>query len=123
MGGKTFDQVQGVYMLRAESVPGQRIKVQITPELHHGELRSRRVGNTQQGLFMSTVSREREVFEELALETELAPGDLLILGCLPKAKSSLGGVFHTASSGGQEERKLIVIRLLEVPKSEILAKK
>jgi hypothetical protein len=122
MGGKTFNQEQGVYMLRAEAAPGQRIKVQITPELHHGELRNRRVGS-QQGIFLSTVSREREVFEELTLQTELAAGDLLILGCLPGAKSSLGGVFHTASSGGQEERKLIVVRLLEVPKSEILAKK
>jgi hypothetical protein len=120
MGGKTFRQVQGVYMLHAESAPGQRVKVRLTPELHHGELRNRRVGSDQ-GIFLSTVSREREVFEELTMQTELAPGDLLILGCLPNAKSSLGGVFHTASAGGQDERKLIVLRLLEVPPSEILA--
>lgn len=121
LGGKTFQQVEGVYMLQAESVPGQRVKVRITPELHHGELRNRRVGSSEQGMFLSTVSREREVFEQLTLQTELAPGDLLILGCLPDAKSSLGGVFHTATAGGQDERKLIVLRLLQVPPSEILA--
>jgi hypothetical protein len=122
VGGKTYEQVQGVYILQAESIPGQRVKVRITPELHHGELRNRRVGSDQ-GIFLSTVSREREVFERLTLQTELTPGDLLILSCLPDAKSSLGGVFHTASAGGQEDRKLIVLRLLEVPPSEILANK
>jgi hypothetical protein len=122
MGGKTFQQVQGVYTLQAEAVLGQRVKLRLTPELHHGELRNRRVGSDQ-GIFLSTVSREREVFDQLALEAELAPGELLILGCIPDAKASLGGVFHTASAGGQDERKLIVLRLLEVPPSEILAEK
>jgi hypothetical protein len=122
MGGKTFQQVQGVYTLQAEAAPAQRVKVRITPELQHGELRNRRVGSDQ-GIFLSTVSREREVFEELTLQTELAPGDLLVLGGLPDAKASLGGVFHTASSGGQDERKLVILRLLEVPRSEILASK
>ncbi len=122
MGGKTFQQVQGVYTLRAESIPGQRVKMRLTPELHHGDLRNRRVGSDQ-GIFLSTVSREREVFEQLAMQAELAPGELLVLGCLPDAKASLGGVFHTASAGGQDERKLIVLRLLEVPPSEILTEK
>jgi hypothetical protein len=122
VGGKTFQQVQGVYTLRAESIPGQRVKMRLTPELHHGDLRNRRVGSDQ-GIFLSTVSREREVFEQLSMQAELAPGELLILGCLPDAKASLGGVFHTATAGGQDERKLIVLRLLEVPPSEILAEK
>jgi hypothetical protein len=120
MGGKTFMQVQGVYTLQAEAAPAQRVKVRITPELQHGELRQRRVGSDK-GIFLSTVSREREVFEQLTMQTLLAPGDLLVLGCLPNAKASLGGVFHTASSGGQDERKLVILRLLEVPRTEILA--
>jgi hypothetical protein len=122
MGGKTFVQVQGVYTLQAEAAPAQRVKVRITPELQHGELRQRRVGSDK-GIFLSTVSREREVFEQLTMQTMLAPGDLLVLGCLPNAKASLGGVFHTANSGGQDERKLVILRLLEVPKTEILASK
>lgn len=122
MGGKTFQQVQGVYTLRAESIPGQRVKLRLTPELHHGDLRNRFAGSDH-GILLSTVSREREVFEQLAMQVELAPGELLILGCLPDAKASLGGVFHTATAGGQNERKLIVLRLLEVPPSEILAEK
>jgi hypothetical protein len=122
MGGSTFEQVQGVYSLQAEAVAGQRVNLRLTPELQHGEIKLRYAGSDQ-GIMLKTPSREREVFEQLAMETELAPGELLVLGCLPDADASLGGVFHTASAAGQEERKLIVLRLLQVPPSEILAEK
>jgi hypothetical protein len=121
-GGGTFRQVQGVYALQAEAVAGQRVKVRLTPELHHGEMRLRYEGG-EQGIMLKRPSQDHEVFERLAMEAELAPGELLVLGCLPDAKTSLGGVFHTASTAGHEERKLIVVRLLQVPPSEILAGK
>lgn len=121
-GGKTFRQMQGVYSLQAESIPGQRVKLRLTPELHHGDLKQRYAGSTQ-GIFMSIPSREREVFDELAMDASLAPGELLVIGCLPAAKTSLGGVFHTATAAGKAERKLILVRLLQVPPSEILAEK
>ena len=122
LGGKTFRQMEGVYSLQAETIPGQRVKVRLTPELHHGDLKQRYAGS-QQGIFMSIPSREREVFDELSMDATLAPGELLVLGCLPAAKTSLGGVFHTASAAGKDERKLILVRLLQVPPSEILAEK
>ena len=122
LGGKTFRQMEGVYSLQAETIPGQRVKVRLTPELHHGDLKQRYAGS-QQGIFMSIPSREREVFDELSMDATLAPGELLVLGCLPGAKTSLGGVFHTASAAGKDERKLILVRLLQVPPSEILAEK
>ena len=120
-GGKTFQQVQGVYAICAEPRPGQRVKLRITPELHHGDLRSRRAGSSEQGIFMTTVSREREVYDNLMMEAELGPGEMLVLGSLPDAQASLGGVFHSATAGGVQQRKLIVVRLLRAPASEILA--
>jgi hypothetical protein len=122
VGGGNYRQAQGVYVLRAETAPGQRGKVRMTPELHHGELKMRYAGRDD-GILVQTPSRDREVFDRLALETELSPGELLVLGCLPEAKASLGGLFHTASVAGKHERKLIVLRLLQVPPSEILAAK
>jgi hypothetical protein len=122
LGGGDFQQVQGMYALEAEAAPGQRVKVRLTPELHHGEMRMRYSGRDQ-GIMLKMLSQEREVFQRLAMEAELVPGDLLVLGSLPDAKSSLGGVFHTASAAGREERKLIVLRLMQIPPSEILADK
>lgn len=122
LGGKTYRQVEGRYELRAEALPGQRVSVRLVPELHHGELRNR-VAGSDQGIFMYTPSREREAFEQLALAAELLPGEMLVVGCLPQAESSLGGVLHMASANGRAERKFLIVRLLETPPSEILARK
>lgn len=120
--GNTFRQVEGRYELRAEALPGQRVAVRLIPELHHGELRNRYSGSDQ-GKLMIIPSREREAFEQLTMSAELAAGELLVVGCLPQAQASLGGVLHTVAAKGRSERKIIVVRLLESPQSEILAAK
>lgn len=120
--GRTYRQVEAVYTLKAEAVDGQRVTVRLIPELDHGDLKNRYSAGSQ-GLFVMTPSREREVFDRLAMEVTLSPGEVLVLGSLPDAGASLGGLFHTAVSEGRQERKLILIRLLESPRSEILAAK
>jgi hypothetical protein len=120
--GSTYRQVEGRYELWARSAPGQRVSVRLIPELHHGDLRNRYSGSDQ-GALLIMPSREREAFERLAVETELAPGDMLVLGCLPQAETSLGGVLHTVTVKGRRERKFILVRAFEAPPSEILANK
>ena len=122
LGGREYQHVQGVYTLRAEATEGQRVVVRLIPELHHGEFRNRYAGS-EQGTFITMPSQERTVFDRLTMETSLAPGDMLVLACLPEARTSLGGTFHYVNSAGRLERKLILVRLLEVPPTEILAKK
>jgi hypothetical protein len=122
VGGKPLPNVHGVYNLQAEAIPGQRVHLRLTPELDYGEMRMRYSGG-EQGIMLKNLAQEREIFERLALNADLAAGELLVLGCLPDDKSSLGGVMHAAGHAGHDERKLVVLRLLEVPPSEILAKK
>jgi hypothetical protein len=120
--GKPYSEVEGRYELRAESIPGQRVAVHLIPELHHGQLRPRYRGSDQ-GQYLIIPSRERETFEWLTMNAELAPGELLIVSCLPDAKANLGGFLHTAQVEGRSERKFFLVRLLETPASEILAGK
>ncbi len=120
--GRTYRQVEAVYTLKAQAVDGQRAMVRLIPELDHGDMKNRYAGSDQ-GLFVMTPSREREVFDRLAMEVALSPGEVLVLGSMPDAGASLGGLFHTAVADGRLERKLILIRLLEAPRSEILAAK
>lgn len=120
--GQTFSEVEGRYELWAESTPGQRVSVRLVPELHHGELRNRYAGSDQ-AIFLVAPSRERESFENLTLKAELAAGDALVIGCLPGADATLGGVLHMASAQGRRERKFVIIRVFESPPSEILAGK
>ena len=48
-------------------------------------------------------------------------GELLVVGGLSDATGSLGHAFHAESQRGPAELKLILIRLVEIPGSEILA--
>ncbi|MEM8944285.1 MAG: hypothetical protein AAGD11_03805 [Planctomycetota bacterium] len=118
--GRSYEQVQAVYTMRAQAIAGQRIRLRLVPELQHGELRNRYAGSDQ-GIFLVTPSRERELYDELELSTEMAPGELLILSGLPDASGSLGHAFHAESQRGPAELKVVLIRLVEVPGSEILA--
>jgi len=118
--GKTLAQAEAAYSLQAELTDGQRVALRLTPEIHHGELRNRYTGGDQ-GIFMMTPSREHKVYNDLRIHVKLAPGELLVVGCLADAPGSLGHAFHTVRQQGQLEHKLLLIRLLQVPPSEILA--
>lgn len=118
--GRSYEQVQGVYTLFGEAVPGQRVRVELTPELQYGELKNRYTGSDQ-GIFVLTPSRERRVFEQLKMSASLAAGEILLVSGSDDASGCLGHVFHALQQSGRTERKLILIRLLQTPESEILA--
>lgn len=118
--GRSYEQAEPVYALRAEAVAGQQIAVQLVPELHHGELRNRYAGSDQ-GVLVMSMSRERETFDGLTMRARLAPGEMLLVSCLPDVSSSLGHAFHAQDYRGPQEHKLVLIRLLQIPGSEILA--
>ncbi|MCA9229043.1 MAG: hypothetical protein KDA57_00210 [Planctomycetales bacterium] len=118
--GRSFQQVQAVYSMRAEPMPGQRVALSLIPELHHGEMRNRYTGS-EQGIFLITPSREQETYEQFELAAELSAGELLVVSCLPDSPGSLGHAFHAIDRAGATEHKLLLVRLLQVPGSEILA--
>ncbi len=118
--GKSYDEVQGAYSLCAETLPGQMVEVQLIPELQHGEFRNR-YGGSDQGAFVVTPSRERQVFDQMKMTVTLAAGEMLIVTGVPETPGSLGSAFHAERRAGVAEQKLILVRLLQVPDSEILA--
>lgn len=122
LSGNEYRQVEAVYSLKVTPQTGQRVRLSVTPELHHGELRNRRMGSDK-GIFLMIPSRERESFSRLRISAEIAAGEILILGGLEDAGSSLGNAFHVAETSGTPQSKLILVRLLQVPPSEILAER
>ena len=112
--------MEPIYSLRAKASPGRFVEVFVTPELHHGNMRNRYSG-AEQGIFMITPSRDRDPFDNLMIHLPLAAGELLVLSAIPEADASLGHAFHKVGVAGRQERKLILVRPLQVPASEILA--
>ncbi len=118
--GRSYQQAEAAYNFRAAAVTGQQVQLELAPELQHGEMRNRYAGGDQ-GIFLMTQSRERESFDRLAMRTQLAAGEIFVVGCLPDVSGSLGYAFHTEDFRGPSELKLVLVRLLQVPHSEILA--
>ena len=118
--GRSYHQAEPTYSLLAQAISGQRVVLQLIPELQHGELKNRYAGGDQ-GIFLMTQSREKESFDKLTIRSELAAGEMLLVSCLPDVSGSLGHIFHAQDLRGPLEHKLVLIRMLQVPGSEILA--
>lgn len=120
LGGKTYQQAQAIYALRVDPRPDRTALVELTPELHYGEPKFRITGG-EDGILRQASLRERKVFEQLRLSVRLAPGEMLVIMCLPDAGSRLGHYFHSVDSADGPQQKLILIRLAEVPPSDTFA--
>lgn len=104
--GETFENSQ--CLLAATTWPrgDGRVKLSLVPELKHGEVRNRYVG--QEGRFLIEAGQEQKVFNSLRLDCELAPGETLAIAATPELKSLGSQFFADAASG---ERRLVLIRL------------
>ena len=114
LGGRTFHQAQAIYALEVDPQPNQTARVELTPELHHGQPRIRWTSGDS-GILRQAPLREREVFDRLRMDVTLAPGEMLLLMSLPDAGSRLGECFHTVDAMEGREQKLVLVRLAEVP--------
>jgi hypothetical protein len=120
LSGGPYQQAQAVYALRVDPQPDRTVRVELTPEIHHGAPRVRWTGGDD-GILRQAPLRDHEVFDRLRLAVRLSPGEMLVLMSLPNAGSRLGHYFHAVDSADGPQQKLILIRLAEVPPSDTFA--
>ena len=108
LSGQTYGQAQGMFAVKSYPRPDGRVRLELVPELHYGQPRQRWVAG--QGMMRLETGRSRQVYDDMAMTTELAPGAMLILSSLPNRQGSLGHHFFT-DDGERLEQKLLVIRL------------
>ena len=87
-----------------------RVKLAVTPELEHGEMKNRWGGG--EGMLIQQASQDRLVLDRLRLETMLMPGQSLILSTTTEIKG-LGEYFFSQQSGGIVERRLLLIHFTQ----------
>lgn len=118
--GRSFEGAQGIYALEASHTPEGRAKIDLIPELHHGQAQMRYVP-LGPGAVTQKLQREIEPFEELRTKVELAPGEMLVVTSLPGCETRLGSLFHHTSEAGSKQQKYLLLRLSQVPESQALA--
>jgi hypothetical protein len=110
LGGQTYTQAQAVLAVKTDPQADGRVRVELVPELHHGEPRQRWV--VEQGMWRLEAGKRRRVFKEMGLAATLSPGCMLLVGSLPDRRGSLGHHFFT-EDGGQLQQKMLVLRLAQ----------
>jgi len=119
--GRTLPKAQGVFGLTVRPGTYGGVKIRLVPEVHFGEPRIQPIAT--QGMLRWESQRDRIVLEDLVIETELTPGDLLVLTSLPNCPGSLGNRFLTVTAQGKLEQKIIVIRLSQTQTSPLFAER
>jgi hypothetical protein len=123
VSGRTYPQAQGILGAKAQALGDRRVKVQLTPELHFGEPRQQWVSDD--GMLRPQAGKPKRVFDGLALEAALAPGQMLVLTCLPDQPGTLGQYFFTeplntsSAEDPQMQQKLTVVRLADTRYSDL----
>ncbi|HUT10653.1 MAG TPA: hypothetical protein VMY42_09155 [Thermoguttaceae bacterium] len=108
--GQTYSKAQGILAVETFPQHDGRVRVELTPEIHHGEMQQRWVG--KQEMLRLEASRHRRVFEDLGISATLSPGSVLVVGSLPDRVGSLGHHFFTEGDNHREQ-KLLVVRLAQ----------
>jgi hypothetical protein len=116
--GGTFEDAQCVFGLRTFPQGDGGVQLELIPEVQHGPLRQKWVG--QEGMWRLDADRERKVFSQLRTEAVLSPGQTFLLTCTADGKG-LGGQFFTEDASSGPVRKILLIRLAQTQLDELFA--
>ncbi len=117
ISGQTYNQAQGIFAAKALPQPDGQVRLELVPELHHDQPQQRWVGD--HGVLRLDASRPRQVYDDMTIKADLAPGAMLILSSLPNRQGSLGHYFFTENSA-RLEQKLLIVRLSQTQHDGLL---
>jgi hypothetical protein len=116
--GETFHQAQCVLEIRTYPQGDGRVRVQLTPEIQHGHLRSQFVGHD--GSWLINNDRETRSFDSLAMEVLMTPGESLVLSCTADVKG-LGQHMFVDGKRDSDTQYLVLVRLAQTQFDDLFA--
>jgi hypothetical protein len=116
--GHQLADAQCQLALKAYPQGDGRVKLDITPEVEHGQLKSQWVGT--EGSLMQRVGRDKLVFDRLRLEVMLTPGQVLLVSNTAEIKGP-GEPFFAEAAGGTVERTLLLVRVVQTQIDDLFA--
>ena len=75
--GRTFRDAQCVFMLKTFPLSDGRVRLQLTPEIHHDSPRPEVIAET--GIWRFDTSKKREINSSLQIDAVLSPGESLLI--------------------------------------------
>ena len=121
VGGRVYHKAQGVFTLKTFPEPNGTVRLELVPELQYGEPRLRRI--VSEGMIRMEPGRDKKTFDELTINAQLAPGQMLVLTSRPERTGSVGHKFFSEQASEQRIQKLIIIRLAQAGADPLFAER
>ncbi|MDX1947459.1 MAG: hypothetical protein SFU86_18805 [Pirellulaceae bacterium] len=116
--GNDLREAQGLLALKPYPLGDGRVRLEITPEVEHGEMKTQWVG--QESSLMQRLGRERLVFDRLRSSATIAGGQVLVISTTSEVKG-LGEHFFSETAGGTTERTLLLLRVAQTQLDHLFA--
>jgi hypothetical protein len=114
--GVTKENAQCLFELKTFPLGDGRVRMELTPEIHHGPPRNDWKGDS--GMWQFHVSRKRLRFDELRVEAVLSPGESVLLGCTPTVRGLGMLCFVDPDHSLDSLHTLLVIRLAQTQRDD-----
>lgn len=114
--GEEYLQAQCLFAVKTFPQGDGSVRLELIPEIEHGEARQRWVG--QDASFRVESSRDQKVLDDLRMELKLSPGEVLVLTCTSDHKG-LGKNFFAQGAAG--EQKVLLIRIAQTQYDDVFA--
>lgn len=111
IGGHTLRDAQCLLALRVFPRGDGTVRLELVPEIHHGPVRQRWTGSD--GAFQPVVSRSKEVYRHLKIDTVLAPGETLALTSTDQQKGLGEQFFAEAAESLAPRKSMLILRLAQ----------
>jgi hypothetical protein len=110
MRGEVYEQATCVLAVRTFPLGDGRARVELTPEIEHGPLKQRLVEG--EGALRWEAGQERRVYDDLCMESLLAPGQTLVLSAAA-SPAGLGRSFFVKETAAGLRPVFLVVRLTQ----------
>lgn len=117
--GQQLVDARCVLSLKSFPLGDGRVKLVLTPEIEHGENKTRWLGS--EGMMIQQTAQDRLVLDRLRWEVVLRPGETMLVG--PQGDNrGLGEYFFAHKSGGNVQRRLLVVRFSQTQFDDLFAR-
>lgn len=116
--GFPLSQAQCLFGLKTYPQGDGRAKIELTPEVEHGEMKTQFIG--RDGAVQPQLGQDRVVLDKLRLSAILAPGHVLMLAGTPEVKG-VGSSFFTETDSGTTYRRILLVRLAVTQYDDLFA--
>lgn len=109
---KSYQQARLVLKLKASRLQEGWVQLELTPEVHHGDLKMRHVPTPDGWEFRNTQKVERQL--PLKFKLSLNLGELAVVTAAPKSQDSLGTRFFRTTIEDHTRQRVVLIRLADL---------